>query len=240
MSLINNKKLSELKKLQENIQYHFEDIKLLKRALTHSSFANEHKESGLRYNERLEFLGDSVLGVTISYYLFNGYPTYPEGELTKLRALIVCEPSLATVSKEINLGEYLFLGKGEQATGGRSRVSILADALEALIGAIYLDGGFENAKKFILKNLQSIIQDSVEGKLFLDYKTQLQEIIQKNNKSKIEYKVIKEEGPDHNKIFYVEVKNENIILGMGSGKSKKEAEQNAASAALVKVGVNYE
>ncbi|MTI67446.1 MAG: ribonuclease III [Firmicutes bacterium] len=234
--LLKKERIQRLKELQENVKYNFNNLELLNRALTHSSYANENKKKNLKYNERLEFLGDSVLGLVISDYLFNNYPKYPEGELTKIRSLIVCEPSLASIAKEIKLGRYLLLGKGEEATGGRERISILADAFEAVIGAIYLDGKLKHSRKFILNSLNKIIEDSVKGKLFLDYKTQLQEYIQKNSDSNIEYSVTKEIGPDHNKIFYIEVKNGDKVLGIGKGKSKKEAEQNAARSALIKVG----
>lgn len=240
MHLINNDRISSLKTFEKKIKYFFNDSELLNRALTHSSFANEHKLKNIKYNERLEFLGDSVLGLVISDYLFEKYPKYPEGELTKLRAIIVCEPSLALVSKKNKLGKYLLLGNGEEATGGRNRNSILADAFEALIGAIYLDGGIDFAKKFILTNLNLIIEDATHGRLFTDYKTELQEFLQKNENSRIEYKVIDEEGPDHNKIFYIQVSASDIVLGQGSGKSKKEAEQNAAKQALIEIGSNNE
>lgn len=229
---IKDNRLQELLELQKKINYYYKDIKLLNRALTHSSYANEHKKYKVKYNERLEFLGDSVLSIVISDYIFNTYPHYPEGELTKLRAIVVCENSLATISKRIEIGQYLLLGKGEEATGGRERLSILADLFEALLGSIYLDGGLESAKKFILDNFKDIINKAATGRLFLDYKTQLQELIQRNSKSKLEYRVIKEEGPDHNKVFHVEVKDNQNVLGKGSGKSKKEAEQNAAKIAL--------
>ncbi|MGF7057252.1 ribonuclease III [Brassicibacter mesophilus] len=222
-----------LKEIQQKIGYKFKNINLLNWALTHSSYANEHKRFNITYNERLEFLGDSVLGLVVSDYIFTKYPNYPEGDLTKLRATVVCEPSLSFVARKINLGKYLLLGKGEEVTGGRERVSILADAFEAVIGAIYLDGKLGNARKFVLKYLSVVIEKAVNGgELFTDYKTQLQEKLQKKTKSKIEYKVVLEEGPDHNKIFHTEVSVKNKVLGVGVGKSKKEAEQNAAKRAL--------
>lgn len=225
-----------LKEIQCKIGYNFKNVNILNWALTHSSYANEHKRFNITYNERLEFLGDSVLGLVVSDYIFNKYPNYPEGDLTKLRATVVCEPSLSYVARRINLGKYLLLGKGEEVTGGRERVSILADAFEALIGAIYIDGRLGSARKFVLKNLSDVIEDAVSGgELFTDYKTQLQETLQKKTKSKIEYKVVLEEGPDHNKIFHTEVSVRNKVLGVGVGKSKKEAEQNAAKRALVRM-----
>ncbi|WP_130806897.1 ribonuclease III [Senegalia massiliensis] len=225
----------KLKQFQEKINYEFSDITLLNKALTHSSYANEFKSKKILYNERLEFLGDSVLGLVISDYIFNKYKNFPEGELTKIRALTVCEPSLAERSKKLNLGKFMLLGKGEEATGGRTRISILSDAFEAVIGAIYLDGGMKASKKFILDNLLETIINAVNGEMLLDYKTELQEIIQQDSNSNIKYNVVKEEGPDHNKKFYVEVSNNNKVLGTGKGNSKKEAEQNAAKFALKKV-----
>ncbi|EOD01236.1 ribonuclease III [Caldisalinibacter kiritimatiensis] len=227
----------KISKIQKSIKYTFNDSDILIRALTHSSFANEHKDLNIKYNERLEFLGDSVLSIVVSDYIFDKYPNYPEGELSKLRATVVCETVLATVAKKLSLGEYLLLGKGEEVTGGRERVSILADALEALIASIYLDGGLECTRKFVLDNLSIFIEKAVEGNLITDYKTQLQEFLQRTTKEEIKYKVIKEEGPDHNKKFYVQVSVGNNVLGKGSGKSKKIAEQNAAKEALEKLGV---
>jgi len=241
MSNLNYERKIQLQELQSEIGYNFNNINLLNRALTHSSYANEHKKLNMTFNERLEFLGDSVLSVIVSDFIFTKYIEYPEGELTKLRATVVCEPSLAFVAKKLKLGRYLLLGKGEEATGGRDRVSILADALEALIGSIYLDGKLKSAKTFILKYLSEIIENAVQGgDLFIDYKTQLQETLQKTTKSKIEYRVIKEEGPDHNKIFHMEVMVDEDILGNGIGKSKKESEQNAAKTALDKIGERNE
>ncbi len=231
--VISAERLHLLNEIQSKIEYKFKNIELLNWALTHSSYANEHKRFKITYNERLEFLGDSVLGLIVSDYIFIKYSNYPEGELTKLRATVVCEPSLSYVAKQIDLGKYMLLGKGEEVTGGRERVSILADAFEALIGSIYLDGKFSSAKTFVLKSMTGIIENAVNGReLFIDYKTQLQEILQKKTKSKIEYKIISEEGPDHNKVFHTEVIVKNKMLGKGLGKSKKEAEQNAAKAAL--------
>lgn len=219
-------------KLEAFIGYEFINKDLLTEALTHSSFANEKKIKSNKYNERLEFLGDSVLGLIISEYLFRNYPELPEGKLTKIRAKIVCEPSLADCAKSIDLGNYLKLGKGEESTGGRNRTSILADAFEALIGSIYLDGGMENARKFIMKIMRKIIEDAIRGKIFIDYKTRLQEILQADSTNKITYEIVDEIGPDHNKTFYTQVKNNDRIIGYGNGKNKKESEQNAAKMAL--------
>lgn len=237
MKNLSKKRKQKLAEFQEKINYNFNEIYLLNKALTHSSYANEFKSKKILYNERLEFLGDSVLGLVVSDYIFNNYKVLPEGELTKIRALSVCEPSLAKRSIKLKVGEYLLLGKGEEATGGRNRISILSDAFEAIIGSIYLDGGMDAAKEFILDNLLGTIKGAVKGEVLLDYKTELQEIIQKNPNSNIKYNVIKEEGPDHNKKFYVEVLNNEIVLGNGEGSSKKEAEQDAAKHALTKVNI---
>lgn len=219
-------------KFESIINYKFREKDLLIEALTHSSYANEKKSKKNKYNERLEFLGDAVLGIIISDYLFINYPELPEGELTKTRAKIVCEPTLSNCARTIDLGDFLLLGKGEEATGGRTRTSILADAFEALIGAIYIDGGIEESKRFILHFMGEIIEDAICGKIFIDYKTKLQEILQSENNIKITYEVINEKGPDHNKTFYTHVKKNNEIIGHGIGKSKKESEQNAAKMAL--------
>jgi len=236
MDIMNDLYRAELLlELSNKLGYRFKSIELLNESITHSSYANENKKKNLRYNERLEFLGDSVLSIVISEYLFKRLPTVQEGDLTKIRASIVCEPSLSRSSQNMNIGKYLLLGKGEEATGGRERVSILADTFEAIIGAIYLDGGFEAARKFILHNLNHTIEEAINGRVFQDYKTHLQEIIQSENVDKVTYEVVAEEGPDHNKIFHVHVKTGNKIVGKGSGKSKKEAEQNAAKEALSEV-----
>lgn len=211
------------------IGYHFHDEKLLRQALTHSSFANEKHLKKHSDNERLEFLGDAVLEIISSEFLYKEYPDKPEGELTKLRASIVCEPTLALCTKDIALGEYLLLGKGEDQTGGRGRKSILSDALEAVIGAIYLDGGFANAKEFIHKY---ILTDIEHKQLFYDSKTILQEIVQENGTQPVEYILTKEEGPDHNKNFTVEARVNGKVMGQGSGHTKKAAEQAAAYQAI--------
>lgn len=229
---INKNILANIEKFEEIIDYKFENKEYILEALTHSSYSNENRK--YNFNERLEFLGDSVLGIIISDYLFNAEKKLPEGELTKLRANIVCEESLSDVAKEIQLGNYMLLGKGEESTGGRKRISILADAFEAVIAAIYLDGGIENARKFILKYMEKIICDSRRGKIFRDYKTHLQEVLQEKGENSINiwYKLVEEKGPDHNKIFIMQVGMNENILGVGEGKSKKEAEQLAARIAL--------
>lgn len=221
------------KELERDLEYEFKDIKLLRKALTHSSFSNENNLKITDNNERLEFLGDSVLDLIVSQYLYKKYPDYPEGELTKIRATVVCESSLAYIARKIKLGDYLFLGKGEEVTGGRDRDSILADASEAVVGAIYIDSDFNTVKDLMLKIFEEdLIKAISKGNLFIDYKTELQEELQKVSKSSIKYKVLKETGPDHNKVFHINVIFNKKVIGNGQGKSKKEAEQMAAKEAL--------
>ena len=229
---INRRISSNIELFEQKINYEFKNKEYILEALTHSSYSNENKN--YPFNERLEFLGDSVLSIVISDYLFKKETKLPEGELTKIRANIVCEESLSEVSKNIHLGKYMLLGKGEEATGGRERISILADALEAVIAAIYLDGGIKCAREFILTNMEKIINDSIKGKIFRDYKTCLQEVLQSNGENNIWYKLIEEKGPDHNKRFVMEVGINDTVLGVGQGKSKKDAEQVAAKCALDK------
>lgn len=189
---INRKAVYNISKFEETINYTFENKSYILEALTHSSYSNENKN--YKFNERLEFLGDSVLSIIISDYLFKTEKELPEGELTKLRANIVCEESLSEVASQINLGNFLLLGKGEEATGGRERISILADALEAVIAAVYLDGGIKEARDFIFKYMQEIIENSIKGKIFRDYKTYLQEVLQSKGEHNIWYKLIDEKG----------------------------------------------
>lgn len=222
--------MSKLAELEEIIGYHFKQEGLLRQALTHSSYANEKHMKKLSDNERLEFLGDAVLEVVSSEFLFQNYPKLSEGNLTKLRASIVCEPTLALCTREIELGKYLYLGKGENLTGGRDRKSILSDALEAVIGAIYLDGGFEPAKKFICR---FILTDIEHKKLFYDSKTILQEHVQGNYEESLHYVLLAEEGPDHDKKFRVAAQIGDRTIGEGSGHTKKAAEQEAAYQALL-------
>ena len=229
---INRRISSNIELFEQKINYEFKNKEYILEALTHSSYSNENKN--YPFNERLEFLGDSVLSIVISDYLFKKETKLPEGELTKIRANIVCEESLSEVSKNIHLGKYMLLGKGEEATGGRERISILADALEAVIAAIYLDGGIKCAREFILTNMEKIINDSIKGKILRDYKTCLQEVLQSNGENNIWYKLIEEKGPDHNKRFVMEVGINDTVLGVGEGKSKKDAEQVAAKCALDK------
>ena len=233
MASINDVIKESIRAFEEKIGYEFKDKTYIQTALTHSSFANEHKE--FNYNERLEFLGDSILGLVVSDYLFRARNDLPEGKLTRLRANVVCEESLSAVARKINLGDHLFLGKGEKTSGGSDRDSILADATEAVIAAIYLDGGFDQAKDFILSNLRDTIAKNIDGNIFRDYKTILQEIIQGNN-GKISYKLVGESGPDHDKEFEMQVKCGQDTIGIGKGKNKKEAEKEAARDALVKMG----
>ena len=224
-----NRKTEEL---EEIIGYHFKNKHYLTQALTHSSYANEKKLGKLGSNERLEFLGDAVLELISSDYLYARFTQIPEGELTKKRASLVCEPSLAYCAREFGLPQFLLLGKGEDMTGGRNRDSIVSDATEALLGAIYLDGGFANAKEFIHKY---ILTDIEHKQLFYDSKTILQEIVQANFKEVISYHLIGEEGPDHNKIFRVAVHIGEEEYGVGEGRTKKAAEQEAAYISILKL-----
>lgn len=226
---------TEFTELEQLLDYTFGNKDYLYEALSHSSFANEKKKTR-HSNERLEFLGDSVLSVVVSQYLFEHYPDLPEGELTKIRAALVCEKSLHKFALRIRLGDFLLLGKGEEHTGGRERPSILADAFEAVIAAIYLDGGLEAARRHILRFIPATLPNN-RAVLFGDYKTALQEVIQKNPEEKVEYVLTHESGPDHNKTFVVEVQLNTNVIGTGTGKSKKEAEQMAAKEALELMGI---
>lgn len=222
-----------MKSLEEVIGYTFKDATLLQTALTHTSFANEAK-TPLPNNERLEFLGDSVLSIVVADYLFHLGQRLPEGELTRRRAQLVCEPALSAFAQQIGLGAHLRLGRGEEMSGGRERPSILSDAFEALIAALYLDGGMEAAKGFILPFVSA--GTGAEE----DYKTRLQEVVQQNPEERLRYVVTGESGPDHNKCFTVEVHLNSNCLGRGSGHSKKIAEQHAAREALVLMGLEKE
>ena len=222
----------QLKELEVKIGYHFKNRKLFEQALTHSSYANERRLSKLGCNERLEFLGDAVLEIVSSEFLFTKFPEMPEGDLTKTRASLVCEPTLAYCAEEISLGSYLLLGKGEEATGGRGRNSVVSDAMEALIGAIYLDGGFANAKEFIHR---FILNDIEHKQLFYDSKTILQEMVQSMGEGTLSYELLKEEGPDHNKEFEVCARIGERIVGYGTGRTKKAAEALAAYRGILKL-----
>lgn len=220
--------------LKDFLNYKFNNAKLLETALHHSSYAHECKGK-VEDNERLEFLGDAVLEFAVSSYIFTHFEELPEGELTKFRASIVCEGTLAKIARKLDVGKHLKVGKGEELTGGRKRDSILSDAMEAIFGAIYLDGGIEVAQQFIIDNMKEEIHQLRNSFTHSDKKTYLQEIVQKTSKVPIEYKIISEEGPAHNKKFVVQVVHLNKIMGEGSGRSKKEAEQNAAADAISKI-----
>ena len=223
-----------MKSLEKKIGYTYKNISYLETALTHSSYANEVRR-GTKSNERLEFLGDAVLSIVVSDYIFNHCPNLPEGELSKLRASLVCEKSLCRFSKALGVGDYLKLSKGERNLKGQERPSILADAFEAIIASIYLDGGLDEARRFILSFVEPEIKNP-KPRAFKDYKTTLQEIIQKNPEEHLEYVLTGEEGPDHDKHFFVEVHLNNNVIGKGGGRSKKEAEQQAAREALELMG----
>lgn len=220
-----------MESLEKKLGYRFQDRALLDEALNHSSYANEHR-GGLGSNERLEFLGDSVLGFVSAEHLFRKHPDLPEGDLTRMRASLVCEQSLYEVARELELGSYLKLGRGEEAGGGRERQSILADAMEAVFAAVYLDGGIEAVRELIVRVLLSQAADSQERK---DYKTTLQEVVQRRSGQVLTYHMISQSGPDHNKTFLFEVRLNDESVGRGTGRSKKEAEQAAARDALEKM-----
>lgn len=215
---------------EKEVGYIFQNKKLLTTALTHSSYSNEKRWEKYQCNERLEFLGDSILELVSSEFIFRANPTMPEGEMTRTRASYVCEPTLALCAREIHLGKYLQLGKGEERTGGRERDSVLSDALEATIGAVYMDGGFEHAKKYIEDH---ILKDIDNKKLFYDSKTTLQEIVQSEEGSRLEYILLKEEGPDHHKKYTAAVQVNGEQLSVGVGQTKKKAEQAAAYEAIL-------
>lgn len=221
-----------MQELEKNLGYTFKNKDLLKQALTHSSYANETRTQS---NERLEFLGDSVLSLIVSDHIYNRFNT-PEGELTKLRAALVCETSLYEFSKELNIGEFMLLGKGEQQYKGNERPSILADAFEAVLAAIYLDGGMNPAKELVLRFVKEDLIH-IEKITFKDYKTKLQEVIQKNPEERLEYVLVDEQGPDHNKEFTVDIMLNSNVIATGKGRSKKAAEQSAASKALELMGL---
>ncbi|NLL75709.1 MAG: ribonuclease III [Clostridiales bacterium] len=219
-----------LEQLEKRIGYCFKDKNLLKQALTHSSFANEQKINKLQDYERLEFLGDAVLELVTSTFLYEKHPEMPEGQLTKKRSMLVCGPALAFCAKDIEVGKYILLGKGEEATGGRGRESITADVMEAIIGAIYLDGGYGAASVFIHR---FVLSDLENKELFYDSKTLLQEEVQKDSRGTLRYELVSETGPDHDKEFVIEARVNGKILGRGIGKTKKAAEQQAAYEALL-------
>ena len=224
---------NQLKGLQERLGYSFKDVALLEAALTHSSYANENRKSNAGSNERLEFLGDSVLGMTVASLIFESQPDLPEGRMTRLRAELVCEKSLAALSAKLGIGECILLGRGEEKGGGRARPSILADAVEAVLAAIYLDGGFVPVEKRIKEHLSpGGARPEPENS---DHKTTLQELVQEKSGRVISYHITGESGPDHRKSFAVVVRPNGDLIGRGEGKSKKEAEQEAARSALDKL-----
>lgn len=222
-----------IRELEEAIGYHFHNISLLQNALTHSSYANERWHNSLLSNERLEFLGDSILGMLVAEYLFRTFPDRPEGELTRMRADMVCEKTLAAVADRIGLGKHLMLGHGEEQGGGRSRESILADAVESVIAACFLDGGIQAALGFVQRFI--LVEVPVHKLHNSDYKTQLQELVQQKRNQSLRYELVGQSGPDHDKKFDVEVSLNGAVVGLGSGSSKKRAEQDAARCAIEKL-----
>ncbi|WP_019152818.1 ribonuclease III [Robertmurraya massiliosenegalensis] len=224
----------QFKEFQDKIGVQFTNVKLLIQAFTHSSYVNEHRRKPYDDNERLEFLGDAVLELTVSQFLYNKYPTMSEGELTKLRAAVVCEPSLVAFANELTFGEYVLLGKGEEMTGGRTRPALLADVFEAFIGALFLDKGIDIVVQF----LEKVVFPKIDAGAFshvMDFKSQLQEHVQRDSSGVIEYKVLQEKGPAHNREFISQVNLNGEEVGVGTGRSKKEAEQHAAQMALEKL-----
>lgn len=237
MRAITEERAMQIEMLEKKINYKFNRKYIINRALTHSSYANQYGLSYIEHNERMEFLGDSILGFIVSEHIFRKYKTKPEGKLTKIRASIVCESSLYKKAKELGLGDFLLLGNGEEITGGRERPSMLADVYEALIAAIYLDGGMDCAKDFVLGELSDTIDLTVKEGKIKDYKTKLQEHLQADSDVSIRYCIEKEEGPAHNRNFFSVVYVNGDKAGCGQGKSKKEAEQEAAKSALIARGV---
>ena len=221
--------------LERKLNYRFRDRGLLSEALNHSSYANEHRNAHVSSNERLEFLGDSVLGFVTAEFLFLEHPDMPEGDLTRIRAALVCEQSLYEVAKKLELGKYLKLGRGEEAGGGRHRTSILADATEAVFAAVYLDGGITEASALIHRVLLDVEREEAVEERRRDHKTALQELVQRRANQELSYRMAGEQGPDHNKTFVAEVLLNGELVGSGTGHSKKEAEQAAAAAALAKM-----
>ena len=227
--------LNTVEVLENRIGYKYRNKQYAINALIHSSYSNEHHKFAAKNNERLEFLGDAILDFVLSLMLYNDKSQLSEGEMSKMRALIVCESSLYDCAKKIGLGELILLGRGEEANGGRTRPSILSDAMEAIIGSIYLDGGMDEAEGFIVNLLGDVYNKAVNGMLFMDYKTALQEELQKSGEVQIQYKIMEASGPDHSKTFKIAVYSNGKAIGSGIGKSKKDAEQMAAKAALEKI-----
>ena len=238
--MLNHDEPRDSRELEEKIGYQFQNQELLREALTHSSYHNEMKGKGERaaFNERLEFLGDSVLSVIVSSYLFERYRAKQEGDLTKIRAAVVCEKALSKYAGEIGLGEYMYLGHGEIMNAGRRRPSITADAFEALLAAMYLDSGesFESGRRFVLPFVEREIAEVLKNGVFMDYKTSLQQLVQQAGGEVLEYILVGEEGPDHDKVFSVEARLNSNVVGRGAGKTKRVAEQKAAREALILFG----
>jgi len=232
-----NENFSEL---EQKLGYSFSNINLLKTALTHSSYTNEQKSKGFagKCNERLEFLGDSVLSLIVSEFIFCDYPDFPEGELSRIRAGTVCEKALGIYAKEISLGEYMYMGRGEEMTDGRNRVSVLSDAFEALLAAMYLDGGIDPVKKFVLPFIHDEIEDIFRSGHTEDFKTMLQQIVQQEQGEILEYILVSESGPAHNRVFRVEARLNSNVIGIGQGKTKRAAEQEAAKEAVKLFGID--
>lgn len=230
------KRIEYLNEFQKNIGYYFKNLEYLDIAFTHSSYSNENFDSKV-HNERLEFLGDSVVNLIVTDLIFDNFKHLPEGDLTKIRASIICEDSFAQASKILDIPKYMLLGRGEERNGGRNRKALMADSFEAFCGSMYLDSDFETVKQFLYDKFYDIVIDFVNNHSVIDYKTLLQEEIQKNSKEKIKYKLVKEEGPDHDKAFYFEVMLGSEVLGKGKGRSKKEAEHNAAHDSLCKMSI---
>ncbi|MDU4959947.1 MAG: ribonuclease III [Sporomusaceae bacterium] len=235
--MLDDRRKLALLKLSKRLEVGFVNLDLLHQALIHTSYVNESKKCRYGDNERLEFLGDAVLDVVISDYLFRRFPGMPEGDLTKARATLVCEHTLAPQAAALGLGRHLLLGRGEDASGGRERPSILADAFEAVIGAVYIDGGFAAAQEFILRQFAGQLREIDSGHYNHDFKTLLQENVQRHNAGKVHYELIAAQGPDHDKHFQVSVWINETMMGLGAGKTKKEAEQHAARQALEKLVV---
>ncbi len=231
-------RLNLLHELEEKLDYRFADINLLNLAFFHSSYGNENKLYKNVSNERLEFLGDAVLDLIVSDFLYNSKSLPKEGAMTKLRSQMVCEKSFSNMAKYLDLGKYLMMGHGEYISGGSEKPSVLADTFEAVFGAIYLDSGYESAFKIVNDKFKSLFITEIETKSsFIDYKTMLQEYNQKTSRDKLKYKIVKEEGPDHDKKFFVEVYEGNLVIGSGVGSSKKHAEQDAAKNALIRLRI---
>lgn len=224
--------MERLHELEQHLDYTFHDLRLLRAALYHSSYANEHRAQSVSSNERLEFLGDAVLGFVSADYLYGKHPDLPEGELTRIRAALVCEDSLHEVAQRLHLGDFLMLGKGEESGGGRHRPSILADAVEAVLAAVYLDGGIDEARALVHRILLEKEPEQVVESRRRDCKTELQELVQRKPNQELRYELVSESGPDHAKVFTIAVMLNGQVVGLGSGHSKKEAEQSAARTAL--------